>query len=427
MDDRALVIRPSDLETLHRLHIDGAWRTDEVANNLTNAEAFTVAELVTETATSIGAMTLLTSAGQDLIGVRVRDRSSPARQLDRAYVRLCLRDLGWSALSEVQDLRQYDTSGRMTAVRMTAAKMPPELATQMAELEGGRALVIGKLPAGYSPSGIKELVWRLRSQALFRDFWVVIFAPRPRRGQEIASQHQAWLRVIPWVPKGAQSSQQLSVTRSPDGPIRRPGEEQRYLARAAEVRRPYGKPWLDVLGQPRAERIEAFRQALEVDGVLAEQQLWRYFGLKPADLEAVPSVEAQVRPIHSRPGYVVRTRFHLRQSRLQYRDWSTLSHAAGTAEMRLLKGIAPNPAHYRSNGLMGRKTSNKPDAIYYGEFGPEALEYDTGSYTMGVIESKLSAFRDSGYDSVIWGVPAPERQARLSRDLDLYVINPRWF
>lgn len=74
-----------------------------------------------------------------------------------------------------------------------------------------------------------------------------------------------------------------------------------------------------------------------------------------------------------------------------------------------------------------RRRVNKPDAIYVGEFGPEAIEADTGSYTTAVIERKIGSFRDQGFDEIIWGVSLLQRRDNLAAAHPIQVLHARWF
>ncbi|GGS05660.1 hypothetical protein [Deinococcus sedimenti] len=421
--DDDVVIRPRIQAALRRLDADGAWRADEVAAQLPEAAALYSAGLLTRTSTVIGPLTHLTAAGQRRAGID-RTYGSVARQLDRAYTRLAIQAQGWTVAPDVQYLREFDCTGLMTAVQTPFTE----------DYGSGAALVIGKLPAGYSPSGLRHLIARFRSQALHYNFWVIVLSPQGQRGQRLAAQHPAWLKVIRVLPTGPASSVPLDipkpvfpVKRSLQGPAVDPGQEQRALEYMAARGHPYGPLWLSIVSQPRAARAAAFRAALQVDRVICGQQLMRVYALSPEDVEDVPYVDTQVKPVHSQSGYLVQTRFYVAERRLLRRDPNFLAHAAGVAEMRVLMNVPPDPAVWRTGVTLGRREACTPDAVSIGDFGPVAVEYDTGAYTTGVIEDKLSAFRDQGYDDVVWGVPAQSRRDRLAREHDLRVKLVRWF
>lgn len=46
-----------------------------------------------------------------------------------------------------------------------------------------------------------------------------------------------------------------------------------------------------------------------------------------------------------------------------------------------------------------------------------AVEFDNGTYLRRVIDRKLGAFQDRGFDEVIWGVSNPLRQRNLTREI----------
>ncbi|WP_216325658.1 hypothetical protein [Deinococcus aestuarii] len=419
-----VVLRRRTHTALQQLHADGAWRADEVAAHLPEAADLYGAGLLDRASTVIGTLTLLTPRGQRLIGSTARQAGSVSRQLDRAYTRLALKELGWSVTPDVQYLRQYDRTGRMTAVMTPFA----------GEGDSGAALVIGKMPGGFSNTGIRHLITRLRSNALRRGFWVILLSPSARRGQQLAATHPAWLKVIHVVPRLPQASSQDDLTvpifafKGPgDDPVIVPETEQLTLERLAARGHYYGPLWVSVLSRPRAARVAAFRQALAVDRVISGHQLFRLYGLEPSDVHDVHHVDTQLKPVHSDAAQVVHARFYVSDRRLIQRDVTFLSHAAGVAEMRVLLNVPPDPSRWLTGVALGRREFCKPDAVLVTEFGRTAVEYDTGSYTRSVIADKLGAFRDQSYEDVIWGVPGEARRERLAQEWDLRVLLTRWF
>lgn len=413
-----LVLRPNDLEVLRQLDRDGAWSEAELQERMQGSVALHRAGLIARTSTVIGSLTYLTPQGAAILGIRTGELPKLNRRLDRAYVRLSLTALGWQVMPERQQLEEFDTSGRMTAV------MTPFTA----DYGSGAALVAGKLPAGYSSSGIQHIVDRLRSQALHHNFWVIFLTPRPRRGQGFAERYPSWLKVIHVLPGQPEPGimQGILQPASRVNPIIVEGGVEQFRKDAAARGIGYTDAALRTLSLRLADRLEVFREALEVDRVISNRQAWMYYGLSPNDLSDMISIDLTAQPVHSAPGLLVQTRLYLADKHLQYKSATGLGHAAGVTQMRLLLGLPADPETWITGKRLGRQEYEQPDAVHVGEFGLEALEYDTGAYTTRIIENKLTAFRDQGYDTVIWGVPGIRRQQRLQAELGHKVLHARW-
>lgn len=410
-------VTPEEVTALRRLIKDGAWADREVDARLGSPVSFHQRGLITRLTTVIGDLTVLTPRGARACGIPANRLPSPMVQTSRAYVRLSLATLGWTEGGRASTLLEYDTSGRMTA----------------AMTDTGPALVIGKLPNGYSLSALRGVSARLKSTTLCEDFWVVSLTPG-QRGRQFAERNRSWFRQVSVVPDlSSADCPQADLDDGRSGPSR----ESRLFHSADDEALlqyelscsgyEYGPLWADIMRLPREGRLDAFHQALACDGVIAEQQLDRHYGLTRHDLGRVPFVDALIRPLHSRPAFQVKTRFYLSQTRYRHLQWSTLDHAASVGEMRVMRNVPPNPAIWHSGGVLGRPTANRPDAVYLGNWGPEAIEYDRGTYTQRVIENKLSAWSDQGFDDVRWGVPSAQRQAALAQTYSMTVLHVRWF
>ncbi|GHF64697.1 hypothetical protein HNQ07_004689 [Deinococcus metalli] len=180
---------------------------------------------------------------------------------------------------------------------------------------------------------------------------------------------------------------------------------------------------------PLDARREAFVQALEMDGVLSSQQAWRHYALIPNDLAGVRSTDRTAQPVHSQPGLMVQSRLFVSTARRKSWATTTLTHAAGVAEIRHLLGVGAD-ADWRIETTVRRGIRHQPDAVWDRGFYLCAVEYDTGSYRTDLIRAKLGAYQDNRMDEVIWGAPSPRRCRNLEalpEFRDFRVLQTRWF
>lgn len=416
VEANTLVLRPDEVEPLRealvRLDKDGAWTRAEMQENIAQVERLYSSNLVRAIPTEIGELTILMPDGLRLaFGSASRPRAperdgsrtvfSASRQLNKAYIRLGIRLMGWQLSDQPEELTQHDVTGRMIAV------ICPE----------GPALVTGALGNGYSWPGMQKIVVRLKSTALFRNFDVVLFSP-VRRAKWLIEQNSAFLRQVT-PPLNVGGRRRLQVTtgwghvRPPAGPhVILPEEVRRVIEDVNRKGREYGANWIEIRRLARAERVQRARRDLAFDGVMTAHQLRRRYDLEPEDFEDCPHVSHAVRPVHSEETNLVHTLFFLHQAKHKTVHVTALSHRAHVAEMRFQLGVSADATlwSYRPEFRHGR---HKPDAVWFSAAGEVAIEYDTGSYLTELFESKVESYRSQGYTDIVWGVAKPKRQARL--------------
>ena len=427
----ALAVTQNDIKGLLQIDGHGAVSAAEMDATFQDSTRLYDSGLVVAIPTEVGELTILTSDGLRLAYGRAgRQRAgaghqggpkrvaySATRQLDRGYVRLGIQAMGWQMLKQPEELTQYDTTGRMVAVRTP----------------GGPALVIGALGKGYSWAGLMKMIERLRSTALFHNFDVIVLSPS-KRATKLYRQNRAFLhRVTPKLNVGGRKRLLIAPgwgnTLPPQGPALRAAlVTQADIDRYNQSGREYGPAWIHILRQPRSERVRLARQDLAFDGVMTREQLHRHYVLLPQDLEGCPCIEVAIRPVHSQETRLVTTTFFLRSAAQCTLNPNALSHLAHTAEMRFQLAI---PVHAGWEYAPKNKHAwHTPDAAYDTPEGRVAVEYDTGSYPSKLIEAKLESYNDQGYVRVIWGVASRKRQtwlkAMFKRFGGLVVMLARW-
>ena len=426
IEEGAVAVPRSDIEALKLLYEDGAWTKEEVKKHLKRPDQIYDAGLIFSVVNEMGSMTVLTARGiQRIFGSTthadgkahaVRTSRSVSTQFNGAYIRLSIKALGWTQVNG-GPYHQYDPSGRMVEVNT----------------EFGGALVLGRLSGGYTTSGIQQIIAKFRSQAVFHNFWVVILTPSPTRGQKIARNESAWLKVISICPTQVDDPPRLQWAVG-WGPGRlttehqiKPATDAEALAFSHEREQKY---WDFYISNPMEDRFELIRRAqlaMQCDGVLTRQQLYRYYGLRPEALAGwpYPYIEALMRPEHSRESLQVGTWFFLRDTAQQRHSWTSLSHDAVTADIRHILDVEPD-SHIWQTRVSAQNSKHKPDARWITSKGPVAIETDTGTYVRRTVKDKISAFRDQGYVDIIWGVAGKERQQRIQDEHGIEVILVGW-
>lgn len=413
-----IILTSAEQSSLRQLVRDGAWSDAEAAQLPTFLQLVDEG-LLARIHTAVGWLTVLTPTGMTLLSIPRRQWHSVGSRLNDAYVRLSLRALNWPMIKQ-SPLLELDTSGRMVAA------MTPF----------GPALVTGKLPAGYSPEGLRRIRTRLKSTTLLHDFMVVCFTPSARRGQIFASNNASWCQIVPVIPDLPDLFGGCPPIHSlvPQRPHLSTQDDAIFLRELHQQGYTYGDEWIRIMNCETDERVAMFLRALECDGVISRQQLHRHYALSHDVLPTIPYVDATLAPIHSNPSFLVKTRFYLAEKRWKNHQWATHAHAATITEMRMMLDIPADPEVWKRSeetdqaGLKThRRRVNRPDAIFMGDFGPEAIEADTGSYTMKVVNRKISSFRDQGFNEIIWGVPLLQRRDNLAAAHLIRVLHARWF
>ena len=380
----------SERHHLKRLYRDGAWSMGRAIKHLGEArfKQLVASKHLVMLPTEMGVMVLLLALGRVAVFGTCDKPVAFGRQLDQTYLRIALQQLQWPLLAD-QSLGQHDKTGRMRAVQSSF----------------GFALVSGVFNggAGLTSEGMARIVTRLRSAALFHNFYVVILTPG-RRGQKLTARHSSWLRVVQCSPGGNDAGR---------------------LFRQQGVERDPGNPERPDL----AERVQAAKEALLVDTVMSKQQLQRHFGLRPADMEGVSLVPVLTRPVHARPGLEVATVMYLSSRRMARLQDHALTHRAGVAEMRHQLGVPAVPGLWEVEAR-GKLRYEEPDAVWRADSGDIAIEYDLGSYTMKAVDQKVQTFKDRAFDRIVWGAASTRRAARLAQTLGpqgVQVLNTQWW
>lgn len=397
------------LDRLYRL--DGAWTIQEGLCAL-GAERLRVMidhEYLGVTPTAMGDLLLLLAHGRIATYGGASASVSLNGQINQAYFRLSLQALGWrypQPGEPVRNLESYDPTGRFKEVNT----------------EFGLALVAGKLSSdGYSTEYVRRLSDRLKSTALFENFYVIFLTPNGRRARQHAAKHGAFLKVIQVLPQHPTPPDFEEVVNGPAG--RRVSltppepalagslwrQDPQYLSLPPHV--------IEVLQLPRDERIGHAMQGVECDGVMSAAQLHRYYALLPEDLQGVHRIQTILRTTPSQRTSERRVEFLTLSRKLAKQDAYRLAHRCGTGRIRHLIDVRPDPSAYRAEYRSALRAQD-PDAVIFRSDGRElAVEFDNGMYSRRVIDRKLSAFQDRGFDEVIWGVSNPLRQRNLTRDI----------
>ena len=357
--------------------------------------------------TEMGPMlVLLTSGRLAVFGVSNQAQSLHV-QLDRAYLRLSLKALGWTRLSEQtsqRHLTQYDPTGSLLEV----------------QTDHGPVLLAGSMRSGgYSRQQLERLTLRLKSMALKHRFDVVVLTPHPRKGRDYAQKQSAFLVLKTILPRDPDFPEVTRVKRLPTkGRLR---DDEPYLAGQAWKHEPKYAALPDltreILQQRRRDRIDWALRSLDCDGALSDAQLQKYYGLDLDDLSDRPYIETIMRPIHGESATEIQTRFVVAGAKFSRMDESKLGHRVGTSEIRHQLGLPPEQERWRAERRESRRFE-EPDAHYFDTHGLiHAIEFDTGTYTLNVIDDKLTTFRDRGFEGTIWGVTGARRQQNLTQKI----------
>ncbi|ASN83310.1 hypothetical protein [Deinococcus ficus] len=397
------------LDRLYRL--DGAWTIQEGLDALgaDRLRAMIDHQCLGVTPTAMGDLLLLLAHGRIATYGGASASVSLNGQINQAYFRLSLQALGWrypQPGEPVRNLESYDPTGRFKEVNT----------------EFGLALVAGKLTSdGYSTDYLRRMTDRLKSTALFENFYVIVLTPNARRGRQHAAKHGAFLKVIQVLPEhptppefdhqvDGRADRRVSTT--PPEPALAGSfwkQDQRYLSLPPGV--------LRTLQMPRDERVEQAMLSIECDGVMSAAQLRSYYGLIPEDLQGIHRIQTILRTTPSQRTSEVKVEFLTLSRRLARQEMHRLAHRCGTGRIRHLVDVRPDPAAYKAE-YRGTLKAEEPDAVIFGSDGRElAVEFDNGTYLRRVIDRKLGAFQDRGFDEVIWGVSNPLRQRNLTREI----------
>lgn len=385
---------------------DGAWTPQEAAAAIGQNRTTELIQqgVLGRCDTDMGPMLLLLAPGRLAVFGTSGNAQSLSRQIDRAYLRRCLEQLGWRQTEPGEtkaNLWQYDTTGRMVEV----------------ETQRGLALVSGSLRyGGIGRRHVAHIASRLKSTALFHNFDVILLTPHPRKAHRRAVSEAAFMILKTVMPVNPDFANVRRIKQLPGRPVIRANIP--YLAGESWMEDPSlsGLPDLTkrILQMPRTDRIDQALRSIECDGVLSNGQLKRYYGLDLGDITSRPYIETIVRPTHSDFRTEANVTFVLSNRKTARLDDTSLGHRAGTSEMRHQMGVSSEPRSWKAEQREALRFE-EPDAYYYGEDGQiHAIEFDTGTYTANVIDDKLSTFSERGFTGVLWGVTSVRRQANLT-------------
>lgn len=419
-----IAMTDEEIQMLDRLYVyDGAWTPQETyaAFGTYRTEEFEELKVIQRCDTDMGPLYLLLAAGRVEVFGTSANAQSLARQIDRAYIRLSLKQLGWRqtvAGETVENLWQYDTTKHLLEVQTTY----------------GLALVGGSIRnGGLTRQGIDDIANRLRSMAVFKNFEVILLTPNPKRGRKKALSEAAFLTLKTFIPDNPGFTDVKRIKTLPAIPKKK--DNTPYLSGESwkKDRALMALPDLtkQILQMKRKERIDHALTSLECDGTLTDGQLARYYGLEIEDLTDRPYVRTIVRPTHMDFRNEAGVTFVTANRNIARLDDNALGHRAGTAEMRHLMSVAADAKSWRAEHRDSLRFE-EPDAYYYDEHGQmRAIEFDTGSYSSNVIDDKLTTFTDRGFTGIYWGVTMPRRQFNLTekiRDrLESDILICRWW
>jgi len=163
-----VILTGPEQQHLDPLYVDaGAWNPQEAhaALGVDRTTELIQRGYLGRCDTDMGPMLLLMAPGRLAIYSLSGNAQSLQRQIDRAYSRLSLKELGWRQTmpgETAKNLTQYDATNRMIEV----------------ETKQGLALVTGTVHnGGVSRQQVTNIARRLRSSAVYRGFDVIVLTP----------------------------------------------------------------------------------------------------------------------------------------------------------------------------------------------------------------------------------------------------------
>lgn len=100
-----LPITETESESLQKLYMDGAWTRNEIRKHFSvpRLNELTEHEYVSIVPTEMGSMYYLAAKGRKAGFGLANDPRRVSSQINRAYLRLCAQDYGWTPASETND------------------------------------------------------------------------------------------------------------------------------------------------------------------------------------------------------------------------------------------------------------------------------------------------------------------------------------
>lgn len=403
----------------------GAWSRQEAAAALGESR---LAVLISERVlgmqnTKMGRMYQLLARGRMSVFGTAKQARSFVAQLDRAYLRLSLMQLGWS----------YEVKDGVNPHYKGLAELFPHLSLKEVNTNGQypRAVLGGKLSGGgHAAHSLHDIATRTKGDALFRRIEIIILTPSPRKGQTKAETHKSVLTLRHILPKVDDTTRFTRIPRrlSPYGNVPELLPKQATLVAARA--NPIPKQSISVLLLPHSERVKQAQLDIEIDGVISAFQLRRYYGLEPLDLEGRLITAALIRPLRSRAAFEVQQSLVVSGAEMARLSDNELNHRLTITEMRLSVGIAAQRAIWQVDAKPSLKL-NQPDCVWISGDERAAVEADTGQYHMRVVEKKLESFAQQGYTLTVWGTGSKRRATGIKEKLgDKYRIEflqPSWW
>lgn len=178
-------------------------------------------------------------------------------------------------------------------------------------------------------------------------------------------------------------------------------------------------------GSERREAIERIHAALRCDLALSEGQLMRHYGVVPSEKEAHEMglfvVRAVLNPSHH-ANRLMEVAFFTPYLWVARLGPPLLRHLAGVGEMRHILGVRPEEWRTDTHRIHYRE---QPDAYWYSQRGPIAIEYDAGSYSLVQLQRKAETFA-LRFAGQYWGAPTEKKAASLRGKLAGFGMEPRF-
>lgn len=404
----------------------GAWSHQEAADALGESRlaVFLGERILGLQNTEMGRMYQLLARGRMSVFGTAAKALSLVAQLDRAYMRLSMMQLGWS----------YEANDGVNPHYKGLAKLFPHLALREVNTNGQypRAVLGGKLSGGgHGADSLGQIATRTKGDALFRKIDIIILTPSPRKGQAKAETHKSMLKLIHVLPRLDDTTRFIRIPKRVNSPY---GNAPEILPKQALIMAarpdPLPQKYINVLLLPLKERVKQVQSDLDIDGVISAHQLHRYYGLEPLDLTGRLLTVALIRPVRSRQALEVQQTLVVSGTELTHLNDNELNHRLTLTEMRLMLGIEARKEVWEIDGR-GTLKLNQPDAIWHSDGQRVAIEADTGQYDMRVVEQKLDSFNQQGYAKTAWGTGAQKRADSIASTLGsrykVECLNPTWW
>lgn len=164
---------------------------------------------------------------------------------------------------------------------------------------------------------------------------------------------------------------------------------------------------------PERGNREALLEALHCDLALSEGQIRRWYApLSEREAKGLGLHVVQAFLTLSKDGgRIFSVRFYTPYRRVKGLGPHLLRHLAGVGEMRHLLGVPPSRWQTDTHRVHYREL---PDAYWYTDRGPVAIEYDAGSYSKEQRRRKAETFA-LRFLGQCWGVPTPRLAEGLER------------